>query len=90
MIASSSTSHTPGTPPPEPPAPAAAAPAPAAPAPSAPALSHDRPAVEGSYGGPHPAGVVVCAEGGYLAYPEIYSVSDEPITAWPDPRFIER
>ncbi|MFJ8107088.1 hypothetical protein [Streptomyces sp. NPDC096132] len=56
----------------------------------APAPSHDNPAVEASYGAPHWAGVLVFTEGGYLSLLEIYSVSDEPISAWPDPHFIER
>lgn len=30
------------------------------------------------------------SEGDYLSLLERYSVSDEPITAWPDSRFIER
>ncbi|MFJ1972217.1 hypothetical protein ACIO93_26450 [Streptomyces sp. NPDC087903] len=57
---------------------------------AAPAPSHDNPAVAAGYTGPHAAGVMVCTEGGYLSRLEIYSVSDEPITAWPDARLIER
>lgn len=56
----------------------------------APAPSHDNPAVDAGYTDPHLAGVMVCTEGGYLSLLEIYSVSDEPISTWPDPRFIER
>lgn len=33
---------------------------------------------------------MVCTEGGYLSLLEIYSIADEPITAWPDSRFIKR
>ncbi|MFD8421898.1 hypothetical protein [Streptomyces sp. NPDC059466] len=55
-----------------------------------PAPSHDNPAVDAGYTNPHAAGVLVFTEDGYLSLLEIYSVSDEPITAWPDPRFIER
>lgn len=54
------------------------------------APSHDNPAVDAGYTEPHSAGVMVCTEDGYLSLLEIYSVSDELITAWPDPRFIER
>ncbi|MEU8684218.1 hypothetical protein [Streptomyces sp. NPDC048611] len=57
---------------------------------AAPAPPHDNPAVDAWYDAPYSAGVMVCTEGGYLSLLEIYSVSDEPITAWPDPRFIER
>ncbi|MGW0579836.1 hypothetical protein ACWD25_28590 [Streptomyces sp. NPDC002920] len=56
----------------------------------APAPSHDNPAVDAGYTTPPSAGVIVCTEDGYLSLLELYSVSDEPITAWPDPRFIER
>ncbi|MGW3153276.1 hypothetical protein [Streptomyces sp. NPDC001089] len=54
----------------------------------APAPSHDNPVVDAGYTTP-PAAVLVFTEDGYLSLLEIYSVSDEPITAWPDPRFIE-
>ncbi|MGY4971481.1 hypothetical protein ACWGCC_20130 [Streptomyces nigrescens] len=57
---------------------------------AAPAPSHGNPAVDAWYDAPHSAGVMVCTEGGYLSLLEIYSISDEPITAWPDSRFIER
>ncbi|NUP18418.1 MAG: hypothetical protein HOZ81_20505 [Streptomyces sp.] len=53
------------------------------------APAHDNPAVDAGYTHPYSAGVIVCTEGGYLPLLEIYSVADEPITAWPDPRFIE-
>ncbi|MGI5137414.1 MULTISPECIES: hypothetical protein [unclassified Streptomyces] len=56
----------------------------------APAPSHDSPAVDAGYTDPHSAGVMVFTEGGYLSLLEIYSVSDEPITTWPDPRYIDR
>ncbi|WP_177244868.1 hypothetical protein [Streptomyces sp. yr375] len=56
----------------------------------APAPAHPNPAVDAGYYAPHSAGVMVFAKGGYLSLLEIYSVSDEPITAWPDPCFIER
>ncbi|WP_405647881.1 hypothetical protein [Streptomyces sp. NBC_00019] len=56
----------------------------------APAPSHDNPAVDAGYTAPHSAGVMVFAKDGYLSLLEIYSVSDEPISTWPDPRFIER
>ncbi|OAH13868.1 hypothetical protein [Streptomyces jeddahensis] len=55
-----------------------------------PAPQHDNPTVDAWYDAPHSAGVMICTEDGYLSLLEIYSVSDEPITAWPDPRFIER
>ncbi|MGJ5790596.1 hypothetical protein [Streptomyces griseorubiginosus] len=57
---------------------------------AAPAPPHDNPAVEEGYAGPHSAGVLVCTEDGYLSLLEIYSVADEPVSAWPDPRHIER
>ncbi|GFE14703.1 hypothetical protein Sgleb_27500 [Streptomyces glebosus] len=57
---------------------------------AAPAPSHDNPAVDAWYDAPYSAGVMVCTEGGYLSVLEIYSVADEPITAWPDVRCIER
>ncbi|KUM77644.1 hypothetical protein AQI84_11455 [Streptomyces griseorubiginosus] len=57
---------------------------------AAPAPPHDNPAVEEGYAGPHSAGVLVCTEDGYLSLLEIYSVADEPVSAWPDPRLIER
>ncbi|KPI25621.1 hypothetical protein [Streptomyces sp. NPDC054962] len=56
---------------------------------AAPAPSHDNPAADAGYSTPHSAGVIVCTEDGYLSLLEIYSVSDEPIASWPDPRFIE-
>lgn len=56
----------------------------------APAPSHGNPAVDAGYTDPCSAGVMVFTKGGYLSLLEIYSVSDEPISAWPDPRFIER
>ena len=56
----------------------------------APAPPHDNPAVDAGYTTPHWAGVMVCSEDGYLSLLEIYSVSDDPISMWPDPRFIER
>ncbi|WP_416977076.1 hypothetical protein [Streptomyces sp. T028] len=55
-----------------------------------PAPSHTDPAVDAGYTTPQAAGVMVCTEDGYLSLLEIYSVSDEPITTWPEPRFIER
>ncbi|WP_258318939.1 hypothetical protein [Streptomyces griseorubiginosus] len=51
---------------------------------------HANPAVEAGYTDPHSAGVVVGTEDGYLSLLEIYSVADEPILGWPDPRHIER
>ena len=57
---------------------------------AAPAPPHDNPAVEAGYTHPNSAGVVVCTEAGYLSLLEIYSVGDEPVSAWPDPRRIER
>jgi hypothetical protein len=56
----------------------------------APAPSRDNPAADAWYVVPEDAGVMVFTEGGYLSLLEIHSVSDEPITTWPDPRFIER
>ena len=34
-------------------------------------------------------GVLLFAEDGYLSCLEVYSVADEPIRAWPDPRLLE-
>ncbi|KUN26171.1 hypothetical protein AQJ23_13365 [Streptomyces antibioticus] len=55
-----------------------------------PAPVHDNPVVAAAYTHPGSAGLLVFTENGYLSLLEIYSVSDEPISAWPDPRFIER
>jgi hypothetical protein len=63
--------------------------------PAAPA--HDSPAVEAGYispadaadGGPVCPGVLVLTDDGYLSRLEIYSVGDEPVTAWPDPRLLD-
>ena len=57
---------------------------------AAPAPPHGNPAVDAGYTGPHSVGVMVCTEDGYLSLLEIYSVGDEPVSTWPDPRFIER
>ncbi|PNG20411.1 hypothetical protein [Streptomyces cahuitamycinicus] len=54
-----------------------------------PAPAHDNPAVEAGYAAPHAAGVMAFTKDGYLSALEIYSVSSEPITSWPEPRFIE-
>ncbi|MFI6439075.1 hypothetical protein [Streptomyces sp. NPDC050759] len=43
--------------------------------------------MDAGYTTPHSAGVMVCSEDGYLSLLEIYSVTDEPITAWPSPHF---
>ncbi|WP_435896839.1 hypothetical protein [Streptomyces griseosporeus] len=63
--------------------------------PAAPA--HESPAVEAGYSSPVAAaggrpvspGVLVLTDDGYLSRLEIYSVGDEPITAWPDPRHLD-
>ncbi|MFF3844977.1 hypothetical protein [Streptomyces sp. NPDC002328] len=55
-----------------------------------PAPAHGNPAVEAWYDAPHAAGVMVCTADGYLSLLEVYSVSDEPVTVWPDPSFIRR
>ncbi|WP_200308179.1 hypothetical protein [Streptomyces adelaidensis] len=47
-------------------------------------------AADAWYAGPDDAGVMVFTEGGYLSLLEIYSVSSEPITTWPEPRFSRR
>jgi hypothetical protein len=39
---------------------------------------------------PEDAGVLVFTDDGYLSLLEVYSVSSEPITAWPEPRFVTR
>ncbi|MEV7883104.1 hypothetical protein ACWD3I_11895 [Streptomyces sp. NPDC002817] len=56
----------------------------------APAPPHDNPAADAGYTDPRSAGVMVFAKDGYLSLLEIYSASEEPISTWPDPRFIER
>lgn len=57
---------------------------------SAPAPTHDNPAADAWYSVPEDAGVMVFAKAGYLSLLEIYSTSSESITAWPEPRFVER
>ena len=54
---------------------------------AAPATVHENPAVDATYGGPDFAGVMVLTDEGYLSSLEIYSIADEPITRWPEPRF---
>ncbi|MEU9956037.1 hypothetical protein [Streptomyces sp. NPDC050982] len=55
-----------------------------------PAPAHGNPAADAWYSVPEDAGVMIFTEDGYLSLLEIYSASSEPITAWPDPRFVER
>ncbi|WP_406272632.1 hypothetical protein OHT93_23830 [Streptomyces sp. NBC_00191] len=55
-----------------------------------PAPTHGNPAADAWYAVPEDAGVMVFAKDGYLSLLEIYSASSEPITAWPEPRFVER
>lgn len=52
------------------------------------APGHANPTVEASYEPPVEAGVLIFTERGYLSCLEIYSVSDEPCTAFPDPRLL--
>lgn len=47
-------------------------------------------AVDAGYVVPEYAGVVVITEDGYLSLLEIYSATGEPVTTWPDTRFLER
>ncbi|MEU5000895.1 hypothetical protein [Streptomyces sp. NPDC021622] len=56
--------------------------------PSAP--PHDAPAVDAWYAGQEDSGVMVFTRGGYLSRLEIYSASNEPITVWPESRFVDR
>ncbi|WP_327396500.1 hypothetical protein [Streptomyces phaeochromogenes] len=55
-----------------------------------PAPAHRNPAADAWYTEPEDAGVMVFTKDGYLSLLEIYSTSTEPITAWPESRFIER
>ncbi len=55
--------------------------------PAAPA--HGNPAVDVWYAVPDDAGAMVFTEDGYLSLLEIYSASGEPVTTWPEPRFLE-
>ncbi|UUU24601.1 hypothetical protein [Streptomyces sp. DSM 40750] len=47
-------------------------------------------AADAWYVTPDDAGVMVFTQGGYLSLLEIYSAAPEPVTAWPEPRFVER
>lgn len=55
-----------------------------------PAPAHGNPAADAWYAEPENAGVMVFTKDGYLSLLEIYSSSSEPITAWPESRFVER
>ncbi|MFC4606737.1 hypothetical protein ACFO9E_02680 [Streptomyces maoxianensis] len=55
-----------------------------------PAPAHGNPAADAWYVEPEDAGVMVFTKDGYPSLLEIYSASSEPITAWPQPRFVER
>ncbi|MDX3238695.1 hypothetical protein PV392_23980 [Streptomyces sp. ME03-5709C] len=55
-----------------------------------PARAHGNPAADAWYAAPDDAGVMVFTKNGHLSSPEIYSASSEPITTWPDPRFLKR
>ncbi|MDX3214617.1 hypothetical protein PV318_03525 [Streptomyces sp. ME02-6991-2B] len=55
-----------------------------------PARAHGNPAADAWYAAPDDAGVMVFTKDGYLSSLEIYSASSEPITTWPDPRFLKR
>jgi len=55
-----------------------------------PAPAHDNPAADAWYVAPEDAGAMVFTQDGYLSLLEIYSASSEPITDWPEPRFVER
>ncbi|MEU6356123.1 hypothetical protein ABZ896_43585 [Streptomyces sp. NPDC047072] len=54
------------------------------------APEHGNPVADGWYVVPEDAGALVFAERGYLSLLEVYSASGEPISAWPDPRFVRR
>ncbi len=56
--------------------------------PAAPA--HGNPAVDDWCAVPDDAGVMVFTEDGYLSLLEICSASGEPVTTWPEPRFLKR
>lgn len=55
-----------------------------------PAPAHDNPVADEWYAVPKDAGVMVFTDAGYLSLLEIYSTADEPITTWPEPRFMDR
>ncbi|MFF3252559.1 hypothetical protein ACFYWP_16465 [Actinacidiphila glaucinigra] len=55
-----------------------------------PARAHGNPAADARYAAPDDAGVMVFTKNGYLSLLEIYSASSEPITTWPEPRFLKR
>ncbi|AJF66979.1 hypothetical protein SVTN_23945 [Streptomyces vietnamensis] len=55
-----------------------------------PAPPHNNPAADAGYTVPDFPGVMVLTKDGYLSLLEIYSVSDDPITTWPEPRFLDR
>ena len=55
-----------------------------------PATSASHPAADAWYEEPKDAGVMVFARDGYLSLLEIYSSASDPITTWPEPRFVGR
>ena len=55
-----------------------------------PAPAHGNPAADAWYVVPEDAGVMVFTEDGYLSLLELHSVSSEPITNWPESRFVSR
>lgn len=55
-----------------------------------PAPAHGNPAADAWYAVPDDAGVMVFTKNGYLSLLEIYSTSSEPITTWPETRFLKR
>lgn len=56
----------------------------------APAPAHGNPAADAWYAAPDDAVVMVFTKAGCLSLLEIYSASSEPITTWPEPRFLKR
>ncbi|GAA0392453.1 hypothetical protein [Streptomyces luteireticuli] len=55
----------------------------------APAPAAGNPVADGWYAAPEGTGVMVFARDGYLSLLEAYGI-DGPVTAWPEPRFLER
>ncbi|MEU7565174.1 hypothetical protein AB0A99_04025 [Streptomyces fradiae] len=56
----------------------------------APAPERGNPAADAWYAMPDDAGVMVFADDGYLSSLELYSASGDPLTTWPEPRFLKR
>ncbi|MER5459091.1 hypothetical protein ABT010_00040 [Streptomyces sp. NPDC002668] len=62
---------------------------PPAPTQGNPAPTQGNPAADAWYISPEDAGVMVFTKDDYLSLLEIDSASSEPITVWPQPRFVE-